>query len=387
MSGARLDMKMLIALFIAALVMAAAAGASAVEELPVCDAAAFAALKQLPAPAFRCGDSGQYCSTDQGMRWDEAECKEATKAYEKTLKGLLTPQWWAVPAQSLEACRVHGKVGTLTRDEADSLNQGLGEQVQGTDRVRMLVLGDTCEGSGLSNEFLVARSGDSLAVTALYYDFNQGGQEAPFALDVATGKSGTFALFTSQGHDMRSAYSTTTAYKIDPATGYAALYPLFLTVEGPSTQVGQSQPVTGDFNFKDTEMVRNGGLVKQFLLYSDNLCAPDDDRCQPVRSESFSWNGNAFVVSGYEKKRSEYLQKLARQRECVKRKFDPKKGKADCIAELDCPYYNDLAWLNLKAGNLTDAGNYAEGALSFCRANFKEFQAAQYNYRQSHKTR
>ncbi len=59
-----------------------------------------------------------------------------------------------------------------------------------------------------------------------------------------------------------------------------------------------------NFNFKDTEIVRKGRFVKQFLRYSDNLCKADD-QCQPVSTESFTWNGNAFVVSGSEKKRSE----------------------------------------------------------------------------------
>jgi hypothetical protein len=217
--------------------------------------------------------------------------------------------------------------------------------------------------------------------------FNQGGQEAPFSLDVATDSAGTFALFSSEGHDMRTAYSTTTVYRIDRSSGYATLYPLFLTGAGPETAVGQSQPVIGDLELKDTAIVRDGRLVKQFTRYTDNLCDEQDDKCQPVSKEFFTWNGHAFVESGYEKKRAEYLPKLARQRECVKQKFNPKKGTAACSGELSCEYYNDLAWLNLKAGNLKEAGNYAEGALGFCRGNFKEFQAARYNYRRSQTAR
>jgi hypothetical protein len=166
-------------LSVAALLMMGGSGWPAEEELPVCDAKAVAAYKELPAPVFRCTDSSQYCSTDKAMRWDEPECISATKAYEKTLNRLLTPDWWSVPASSLEACRVHGKVGALSKDEADSLNLGPGPQVQGTDAVRMLVVGDTCEGSGLSNEFLVVRTAKSLAVTALYFDFQSGGPGSP----------------------------------------------------------------------------------------------------------------------------------------------------------------------------------------------------------------
>ena len=377
-----------VVLFVAALLIAPPTRASGAEKLPVCDAKTFAAYKQLPPAGFRCNDSDQYCSTDKAMTWDEPECKSATKAYEKTLMALLTPHWWAALALSLSACRVRGKVGTLTKEENNSLNEGIGPQVQGTDRVRMVVIGETCEGSaGLDNIFLALRTGNSLALTALYYAFNQGGTEAPFTLDIATDRSGTIALFTSQGHDMQSIYYTTTAYKVDPATGYAALYPLFLTAAGPSALIGQSAPLSSDLNFKDSEIVHNGRFVKQFLRYTDNLCRPDDDKCQALTTVPFTWNGSVFVERDYDKKRSEYLRKLAGERECLKRKFDPKKGRADCITDLDCPIYNDLSLLNLKAGNLTDARNYAEGALDFCRSNFKEFQAAQYNYRQSHKAR
>jgi hypothetical protein len=375
------------ALALILLILAAtAARRSSAEDLPVCNEKALQAAKGLLTPTFHCEDSDQYCSSDKAMRWDEPECRNATTAYENTLKGILTPRWWAVPPSSLEACRVHGKVGTLTKDEAQSLNLGRGPQVQGTDRVRMLVIGATCEGSGRDNLFLVVRTG-SIALTALWYDFNPGGTEAPYSLDVATDRLGTFAFFTSQGHDMQSAYSTTTVYKIDPITGYAALYPLLLTAQGTSAVIGNSEPVISELNFKDSEMVRNGRLVKQFLRYTDNLCQPGDEQCQPVATTQFTWNGKVFVESGYDGKRKKYLAELTRERQCIKQKFDAKKGTADCATDFECPKYNDLSLLNLKAGNLGEARNYAEGALDFCRSNFTEFQAAQYNYRQSHKAR
>ena len=369
----------------------AACNGSNKEELPVCRANALAAVRQLPAPAFRCTDSDQYCSTDTGMRWDEQECKSATKAYEHTLNSLLSAGWWMVPASSLEACRVRGKVGALTQEEADSLNLGRGPQVQGTDRVRMLVIASTCEGSNQDNIFLVVRAGNSAALTALYYDFNPGGSEAPYSLDVASEKGDMFALFTSQGHDMQSIYSSTTVYKVDRATGYAAQYPLFLTAQGLSAVIGQSEPISSELNFRDTEMVRSGRFVKQFLRYTDNLCKPDDDQCRPVTTTQFTWNGQHFVESRHQKKRKEYLARLARQRHCINQKFDPKKGTAPCIAELgtdlDCAWYNDLSLLNLKAGNLKEARSYAEGALDFCRSSYTGFQAAQFNYRRTHQAR
>jgi len=365
------------------LLVLAAPYAQPQEKPPVCSAAALAALKPIAQPSFACDNSTQLCSSDKPMGADDPQCKSATKAYEKTLAGMLTAQWWSVPARSLEACRVHGKPGPLTKDETESLDQGYGAQVQGTDRVRMLVVGDACQAAGMSNEFLVVRIGKGLALTVLYYDFNQGGQEAPFGLDVVTTDSGTFALFTTQGHDMQSIYTSTTSYKIDAKTGYATAYPLFFTATGPSTQLDQSNPVVGDFNLTDTAIVRDGKFVKRFNSYQDNSCGQDDPKCTPVIAESYTWNGNSFVVSDYETRHKEFLRKLASQRECVKKKFDPKKGTADCAIQSECENYNDLAWLNLKAGNFNNARNHAEMALDFCHGNPSEYEAAQYNYRQS----
>lgn len=361
----------------------AAAHARADQKVPVCTAGALAALKSIPQPPLACDNTTQLCSSDKPLGADGPECKSATKAYEKTLAGLLTAQWWNAPAPALEACRVHGKAGPLTKHETESLAEGYGQQVQGTGRVRMLVVGDACGAAGMSNEFLVVRTGEGLALTPLYYDFNQGGQEAPFALDVAINNSDTFALFTTEGHDMQSIYTSTTAYKVDAKTGYAMEYPLFFSTAGPSTRVDQSSPVTGDFKLTDTAMVRNGRFVKRFNNYRDNLCKEGDSNCQPVAGESYTWNGSAFVVSDYEARHTDFLRKLAIQRECVRKKFDPKKGTADCGAPAECENYNDLAWLNLKSGNFVNARNDAEMALDFCRANPREYKAAQYNYRQS----
>ena len=354
-------------------------------KLPTCDAAALAAVKTIPAPQLACDDGGstQICSSDKPLGADSPDCQAAAKSYEKILSSVLTAQWWSTPAESLEACRIHGKVGTLTKDENDSLNLGYGGIVQGTDRVRMLVLGQACDTAGMSNEFLVVRTDAGPAVTPLYYDFNQGGQEAPFSLDVASDADGTFALFTTVGHDMRDMYTSTTAYKIDPKTGDAALYPLFVTAKGPMTRIDQSQPVTGDVTTTDTAIVKEGRFVKHFNSYQSKSCPDDDSNCNPVKAESFRWNGNAFVVNGYETKHKEFMRKLAAQRECVKKKFDPKTGTAACDTPYDCENYNDLAFLSLKAGDPGRAKSNAEMALSSCIGNPKEYAAAQYNYRQS----
>jgi hypothetical protein len=384
------DMRILMVVAVAlAAFVAATPFATAADSTPECTTGALDALKQIPAPAFQCDNSYQNCSSDKASSWEDQACRDVTKRYEKTLNGLLTRQWWSVDADALEACRIHGKVGALTKDEADSLNLQYGNMIQGTDRVRMLVVGDACGIAGMSNEFLVVRTANGLAVTPLYFDFNQGGQEGPFGLDVARNGPDTFALFTTLGHDMQSAYTTTMAYRIDPKTGYATWYPLFLTAAGPDAELDQSQPVISDVdvNYADTEMVKDGRLVKRFNAYSDNLCGQDHPKCQPVKVEAYSWNGAAFVVNDYSEKRAKYVRELTRQRECIKRKFDPKKGSVDCGLSLNCPSYNDLAWLSIKAGNMNDARNYSEEAVNNCRGNLKEFPAALYNYRKSHASR
>lgn len=367
---------------ISLLLALAASYGRALEQPPVCTAAALAALKPIPQPLFACEGSSQLCSSDQPLGEDDPHCKSATKEYEKKLAGVLTARWWGESASTLEACRVHGKPGPLTKDESDSLNQGYGAQVQGTDRVRMLVVGDACEAAGMSNEFLIVRTSKGIAMTVLYYDFNQGGQEAPFGLDVVNNDSATFALFTTQGHDMQTAYTSTTAYKID-ATGYAAPCPLFVAETGASTRLDQSQPVVGDVHLTDTAIVRNGKFVKQFNSYKDNSCGQDDPKCKPVTAQRYTWNGNAFVVSDYQTRRRDFLHKLAIQRDCVKKKFDPKKGTADCAVQSSCENYNDLAWLNLMAHNFINARHDAEMALDSCRGNPAKYKAARYNYRHS----
>jgi hypothetical protein len=343
-----------------------------------------AALVRIPKPSFPCNDSTQLCSTDKPLGADSEECKSATRQYEKTLAGLLTPRWWSVPASALEACRVRGKQGPLSKEQSESLAEGSGEEVQGTERVRMLVTEDACSVAGMTNEFLVVRTAKGISLTPLYYDFNQSGQEAPFSLGVARDKLGIFALFTTEGHDMRSIYSATTAYKIDPQTGYAAEYPLFVSARGGSTRVDQSQPVVGDLTLTDNAILRDGKFVRRFNNYTDNLCSQDDSNCRPVTAEPYTWNGKAFMISDYEARHKDFVHKLAAQRDCVKRKFDPNKGAAPgCRVYSECDNYNDLTWLNLKAGKFTDARNNAEMALNYCVGYPGEYEAARYNYRQS----
>ncbi len=371
------------ALIAGALIAVAASKPRAEPQTRVCTPAALAALKVIPQPPFPCQDGTQLCSSDKPLGADGDQCKSAVDTYEKTLAKLLTPRWWSAPPPTLEACRVRAQPGPLTREENDALEQGYGEQVQGTNRVRMLVVGGACGADGMSNIFLVVRTAAGIALTPLYFDFNQGGQEAPFHLDVVNDKSGTFALFTTQGHDMQSAYTTTAAYKVDARSGHASPYPLFYDAHGGRTILSQSEPVISGAELSGNEIVREGKFVKRFNKFQDNLCDPKNDKCPPVSIETYTWNGRAFLVSDYARRHEDFLRKLAAQRECVSRSFDPAKGTAACAVESECENYNDLARLNFKAGNFTNARNNAEMALQYCAGYPKEYQAAQYNYRQS----
>ena len=75
----RLKLRIFLATVFLVLSVRAALSRSTKEGVPVCDAKATAAFKQLPAPQFRCENGEQFCSTDKAMRWDEPECRNATR--------------------------------------------------------------------------------------------------------------------------------------------------------------------------------------------------------------------------------------------------------------------------------------------------------------------
>ena len=132
------------------------------------------------------------------------------------------------------------------------------------------------------------------------------------------------------------------------------------------TRIDQSQSVTGDVTTTDTAIVSGGQFASHFNSYKSNSCPDDDSNCNPESAESYQWNGKAFVVSNYEAKHKEFLRKLAAQRECVKKKYDPKTGTTGCDTPYDCENYNDLAFLALESGDTLRARSNAELALSAC---------------------
>jgi hypothetical protein len=152
---------------------------------PVCTTRAFASLVTPPPMTLACDSDAPLCRSDTPSSLvDNPECATAAAAYANHLQKLLTPNWWSSAADGLEACRIRGKTGALTTEEAGNLALGYGKRVQGNDRVRLLVLGDVCGTTGISNAVMVVRTATGVAVTPLYFAFNQGGVEAPFSFDV-----------------------------------------------------------------------------------------------------------------------------------------------------------------------------------------------------------
>jgi hypothetical protein len=364
-------------------VAAAADSVRADDDIPVCTPQALAALVKLPPIGLQCEDGAQLCSSDKRSSLFDPQCSAGVSAYEKALRGLVRRQWWAVPARELEACRLHGRPGTLTREEAETLGLGYGQETQGSDRIRLLVLRDACDVAGISNVLLVVRADSGLVVTPLYFAFNQGGQEDPFSLDVVAEGANTFALFTTQGHDMRNQYTTTEAYKVDLATAGATPYPLFVTARGEQTVLDGSNPIGVDLDMKDAAMIADGRFRSSFVNYTSNFCAEDVKDCSLVMKESFAWNGKAFVAQDLEAKRRTYLGALDRQRLCLQSKFNPQTAAAACAVDFACESENELAALSLRARNFEQARNHAARALDYCRGLVAGAAVAQDSYRQS----
>lgn len=358
--------------------------AIAASKPPVCEKAPLAAVVKIPQLPLTCQDDGaQLCSSDTpSTLYDNAECKSVAGIYAKQLDKILTPRWWGAKTDALETCRVHGNAGALTKEEADNLELGYGPLVQGTDRVRMLVLPDVCGVAGMSNVVLVVRTTGRNVVTPLYFAFNQGGQEGPYELDVVTSGADTYALFTTEGHDMQDAYTTTTAYKIDPVSGGAQLYPLFVDEVGETAQFSTSEPVVDYTSDDQTAMVTAGGHFRpMFIRHTANGCDPGDDKCVPVKKQTYRWNGRAFVGDGIAAERKTRAQQLAVQRACLAAKFDAKTGTpGGCRIDLECESNNDLSLLSYKAGLFARAREYGAEALQSCFGRATETAAAEFNF-------
>ena len=366
------------------LIVAFPPAANAASKTPVCEAVSLAAVAKIPQLPLTCQDDGsQLCSSDTpSTLYDNPECKSVAGIYAKRLDKILTPRWWGTKTDALETCRVHGKAGALTNDESDNLEMGYGPLVQGNDRVRMLVLPDVCTVAGMANVILVVRTARGNVVTPLYFAFNQGGQEGPYELDVVTSGADTYALFSTQGHDMQAAYTTTTAYKIDPASGVAQLYPLFVDEVGETAQFSASEPVVDYTSDDQTAMVTTDGRFRpMFIRHTATGCDPDDAKCMPVKKQVYTWSGHAFVGDGSAADAKARARQLAAQRACLAAKFDSKTGTSGgCGVDLECEGNNDLSLLSYKAGLFARARQYGADALQSCFGRAKETAAAEFNY-------
>ena len=193
--------------------------------------------------------------------------------------------------------------------------------------------------------------------------------------------SDTYALFTTQGHDMQDAYTTTTAYKIDPASGAAALYPLFVDETGETAVFSTSEPVVDYTSNDQTALVtKDGRFQPMFIRHTANDCSADDAKCVPVKKHPYRWTGKAFVADGLAALQKDYARRLGAQRACIAKNFDPKQGSAACNVDLGCENNNDLSLLAYKAGLFDRAKQYASDALQDCTGRARESASAQFNY-------
>src|SRR5215469_17034563 len=97
---------------------AAAQPALAASKGPLCEEGALSAVVKLPQLPLACQeDSSQFCSSDTpSTLLDDPSCKSVAGRYAKTLDRILAARWWSTSADALEACRVRGKSGALTKE-------------------------------------------------------------------------------------------------------------------------------------------------------------------------------------------------------------------------------------------------------------------------------
>jgi hypothetical protein len=222
-----------------------------------------------------------------------------------------------------------------------------------------------------------------VSVTPLYFAYNQGGQEAPFALDVVTQGGGTYALFTTTGHDISDIFTTTHIYKVDLASGSATPYALYKTDSGDTAMFETSEPIGADLDEAHTSEIDRGRFAPYFIAYEANSCGVGDAKCAPVSKTRYSWNGAQFVRDGYDAAHKAYLARLTAQRACMAHDFDTKKGVSTCSSDLACEADNDLSLLAYKAGIMDRARDYAADAMEYCAGRAKDTAAAEFNYKRA----
>ena len=362
-------MKLTFILAIATGAILLARPATAAPPKPVCTAPALHALVKLPPLALACKDDAtQFCSSDTpSTLLDDPSCNRAAAAYTKALSRVLTPAWWSAGPETLEACRVHGKPGALSDDEAESLDEGPGEEVQGDDRVRLLVLGNVCGTAGFSNVMLVVRTDRGPVATPLFFAYNQGGQEAPFSLDIVHEGAATYALFTAYSHDMNDAYTGSLTYKVDTATGAATLYPLYKTGAGDDASFGTSEPIGGDSEETGTAQIKEG-ISPGISSAACPMPAPTATSAAR-RTAKKATAGTGRNSSPTTTTRRTRIICAASPCSAIASRANSTRRKASPSARVDfpCEGNNDLSLLAYKAALFDRAKQYAADALQECR--------------------
>jgi hypothetical protein len=361
-------------------------GALLAAEAPSCSKAAAADYVKLPPLSSKCdADPRLGCNVDdKPSAADRLRCEALASAYAKVLQRKLPASWWSVPAEQLESCR---------QQKESAQPEAPGEGIMGSERVRLLLADSGCEGGGGQHDVVLAvKSDQGLKIKVLEVGYYDPHEDAPFSLEVIRNGADTLALVSGHGHDNQEQYTTTVAYKVDLASGNIAEYPLYLTDGHPGSLLENSEPTLNFDEDESSSEVQDGKLAGRFVQYTYLKDCPEDGDCvvnEVVTKRVFTWNGSAFVAGGAAAAPPPAMQadhrELAAHRACLKARFDPKTGAADCPGDFadNCESNNDLSFLNYKAGNLDRARDYAAKALEECKNDPKQLAAAQYNERRA----
>lgn len=346
---------------------------------PSCTKAAAAAYVKLPAVSPKCGaDIRLACNIDdKPSAAAKARCDALGAAYARLLQRKLPPSWWSVPAEQLESCR-------QLKEQAPPEEPG--EGIMGSERVRLLFADSGCEGGAAHDAVLAVKSEQGLKARVLEVGYDDPHEYEPFSLTLVHNGADTLALVGGRSHDDHEAFDTTIAYKVDLASGNIAEYPLYLTESGPSSMLVNTEPTLNFDEDESSAQVHGDKLADRFVQYSYVQDCPEEGDCkvsEVVTKRVYTWNGSAFAVgaAGSAPPPQADRRQLAAHRQCLKAKFDPTTGTADCPGDYadNCESNNDLSFLNYKAGKLDRARDYAAKALEECKGDPKQLAAAQFN--------
>src|SRR5882724_1275483 len=139
--------------------------------VPVCTQAAFAAFKPLPKLEYEC-PRGQ---ADYGEEILKLPARlAAIHKLERSLESLTSDAWWNVKVDDLNGCEIHGRVGKLTDEERQKVNDNNYDlKIFGNHQMRLAVLADPCYATGYSgsNAFLLVRRAGKVFVSQVLHGY------------------------------------------------------------------------------------------------------------------------------------------------------------------------------------------------------------------------